>query len=135
VGGSDTSTTVVPLEGEFESGTTETGEGNGPPADLSNATLWSAALRFLRPVLPPRIAEVLLSPLLVLEVVIRALLDSGTALLIPVAALGVFAGWACWRWAPKVDSSPSGWPASSGFLAGWVPRDVADAPPPISQQS
>lgn len=105
------------------------------PAGPSNAPVWDAVLGFLRPVLPPRIAEVLLSPLLVLEVVIRALLKSGTALLIPVAALGVFAGWACWRWAPKVDFSPTGWTAPSGFLAGWVPNDAADTPPAISQQS
>ena len=124
------------FETEVDAESTETGGNGGSPADpLSDAPLWNSALAFLRPVLPPWIAEVLLSPLLVLEVVIRALLDSGSALLIPVAALGVFAGWACRRWAPKVAFSSSGGTVPSGFLAGWVPSDLADAPPPMTKKS
>jgi hypothetical protein len=79
--------------------------------------------------------EVLLSPLLILEVVIRALLESGMALLVPVAGLGVFAGWVFWKWAPKAETSPVSSSPSTGFLAGWVPRELVVAPTDSHQWS
>ncbi len=114
----DTSTSVVPPDGAFGSGTTETGEGIGTPDEsASNAPLWSAALRFLRPVLPPRIAEVLLSPLLILEVVIRALLDSGTALPDPRGRFGYFHGLGVLAMGTQ---SRLPWLGSSTRLFGWM---------------
>ena len=92
----------------------------GTPAPSANP-LWDAALALLRPVLPPAIAEVLLSPLLVLEVVLGAILGSGSALLLPVAALGALAGWALWKWAPSIDSYPPTRSTPTGFLDGWDP--------------
>lgn len=133
-GGSDTSTSFAPPASELE-GQTGFGEDGVVPAEPSSAPLWDSVLDFLRPVLPPRIAEILLSPLLVLEVVIRALLNSGSALLIPVAALGIFTGWASWRWAPNVDTSPRNWTAPTGFLDGWIRNDVGDSPRAISRQT
>lgn len=87
----------------------------------SKDRVWDAVFAFLRPVLPPSVTEVLLSPLLVMEVVLRAMVESGSALLVPVAALGGFAGWACWRWSPQAEYSQSV-RTPSGFLDGWNQR-------------
>ena len=82
---------------------------------------WDEVFGFLRPVLPPALVEVLLSPFLVLEVVMRAMLDSGRTLLVPVAAMGGFAGWACWRWAPAIRHFHGVASGPTGSLDRWGP--------------
>ncbi|HJU51294.1 MAG TPA: hypothetical protein VJ815_03060 [Acidimicrobiia bacterium] len=73
--------------------------------------LWTILNGFLRPVLPPGLAEVLLSPLLILEVLVRAFLQTSRSLLVPIlatAALAVVAGWRLappWIYAPHERSS------------------------------
>lgn len=127
--GPEIPTTSVSSERELDAGTTQTKEPAGSSSFSSGNRLWYSVLGFLRPILPPPIAEVLLSPLLVLEAVVRALLESGSALLVPVAALGGCAGWACWRWAPKVDYSISVRAMPKGFLVGWTPDNTSPAAP------
>lgn len=81
----------------------------------STNQIWQFLSERLRPILSPRVTTVLLSPLLVLEVVFRALLDSGGAILWPVAALGGVAGWASRRWISVGAYSPSP-AAAAGFF-------------------
>lgn len=97
-------------------------DGGGAANDLNGRRtttnqVWAFLFDMLRPVLPPQVASVLLSPLLVLEVVIRALVESGTAMAWPIGALGVSAAWAYWRWIPLAEYSNS--PTDGGFLDGW----------------
>lgn len=49
--------------------------------------------RVLGPVLPPLLTEVFLSPLIVLEVVTRAMLESVGSLAWPFGALALYAAW------------------------------------------
>lgn len=78
---------------------------NSPSA--SPNSFWTLLSGVLRPVLPPRIAEVLLSPLLILEVVLRAFSESGYALLLPGLAMAGLAGIAYWRLTPPSIYAPT----------------------------
>lgn len=80
------------------------------PEESGNG-LWAILNGILRPVLPPGLAEVLLSPLLILEVLVRAFLQTSRSLLVPIlatAALAIVAGWRLappWIYAPHERSS------------------------------
>lgn len=73
--------------------------------------------------LPPGLVDVLLSPLLVLEMVLAAVLRSGSALLLPAAALGALLGWALKRWLPHFDHSTT--EESLGYLPRWTKPEPA----------
>lgn len=60
-----------------------------PPAGPVSGLLLSG----LEIVVPPAVADVLVSPLLVLEVLLRALTESGRAVVLPAAFLAVATGW------------------------------------------
>ena len=85
----------------------------------SSNRLWEALYNVLRPVLPSRIAEVLLSPVLIIEVVIRALLESGFALLLPSLAMAAVSGIAYWRLTPASSFAPT---VASGAVSFLKPR-------------
>jgi hypothetical protein len=66
-----------------------------------NAPTWERVRASLLPLFSPRIVDVMLSPLLVLEVVLGALLRSGQLILLPLAILGGLIGAALVRWRPR----------------------------------
>jgi hypothetical protein len=63
-----------------------------PAADLSG---WLASM--LDVVLPPMVASVVLSPFVVMEVIARTILRSGSAILLPILLLGLSIVFLRWR--------------------------------------
>lgn len=89
----------------------ETAEGGpgGPsspgPAEASVIPTLTRTLRdALGSLLPASVADIVVSPLLILDVVARAVLTSGWTL-IPTALAGVWAGWAIWKLAPDARAA------------------------------
>ena len=97
VPGSTTTTSLV--EARVTSATPGELEEGDPATD---PRLWEEIRRALQPVLSPRVIDVLLSPLVISEVVLAALLRSGHLIMLPVAVLGALVGWALWRWLPRM---------------------------------
>ena len=103
-GGSTTSTTTTPTAA------TTPGEGlvipvpgdSAEPDPMGDPRLWEEIRRVLVPVLSPRLVDVLLSPLIIIELVLAALLRSGRLILLPIAILGALVGWALRRWLPEI---------------------------------
>ena len=91
----------------------------------SDSDFWTFLNTLLRPILPPRLAEVLLSPVLLVEVFIRALLQSGQALLLPIAATAAVAVLACWRLAPPRIFAPHHKLTMAGFISPKGPSSPA----------
>jgi hypothetical protein len=66
-----------------------------------SAPTWERVRAALLPLLSPRILDVVLSPLLVFEIVLGALLRSGQLILLPLAILGSLIGVGLVRWLPR----------------------------------
>lgn len=91
-------------------GEVSVGEGDGL---LSSPTrLLRAALLSL---LPPAVAEIVVSPLLVADVIFRAVVASGSVLL-PIAMLGAGVGWAMWSLVPTPEQREAAAHPATSFL-------------------
>lgn len=97
-GGSTTTTTTTPGDNSVVPVPGESAE----PEPAGDSRLWEEIRRALSPVLAPRLLDVLLSPLIIIEMVLAALLRSGRLILVPIAILGALVGWALRRWLPEI---------------------------------
>lgn len=106
----DSPRTVTDPPSRLEGPSSVTAAGDSQAADATDRT----ASFFHGPLwgLPPVVADVILSPLLIAELVVAAMLSSGAALL-PVAGVGAVAGWVAWRLAAGTDLGSS---ESDSFL-------------------
>lgn len=75
---------------------------SGELAPAGEPRLWEEIRRALSPVLSPALVEVLISPLIIIEMVLAALFRSGRLILVPIAILGALVGWALRRWLPEI---------------------------------
>jgi len=66
-----------------------------PPSPVADLTGWVASM--LDVVLPPMVVSVVLSPLIIIEVIGRAMLRSGAAILLPILLLGLSLLFLRWR--------------------------------------
>lgn len=98
-----TSTTTELVAGSFPTPPTPA-DGSDDPSPEGGTALWEQIRRALVPVFPPRIADLIVSPLLIAEVVFAAMLGASQALVVPTLAVGTAAGWGLWRIARHGDS-------------------------------
>ena len=98
-----TSTTTELVAGSLPTPPTQA-DGSSDSSPDGGTALWEQIRRALVPVFPPRIADLIVSPLLIAEVVFAAMLGASQALVVPTLAVGAVAGWGLWRIARRADS-------------------------------
>lgn len=104
-----------------------------PPSSLPGADLASDLRNLLVPLLPPALIDALISPVMLGEIVTRAMFQSGSALLLPTALLGIviaLAGW--WTVRRRIGPSPI---EERRFLPDWVTPDGPATPWPGERRS
>jgi hypothetical protein len=95
----------------------------------------SSAIQSLRSglahLLPAAVADIVVSPLVIADVIAEAVLDSGSALF-PAAVMGAAVGWGVGRLIPVTGLSEEDDPAGASFLSAMTP--AADFDPPASRK-
>jgi hypothetical protein len=109
--------------------------GGDDTAQLPGASFSTAARNALLPILPPLLVDGILSPLVLAEYVLRAMLDSGAALIVPTIALLLACAFLVWRTRKRRDAAGTTDAGRSFLPDGLRPRAGALTSDPGPAQS